>query len=97
VSHSSRNLRIPNRESAKRAPGIRQSWGSGALAALTQALLDDPAAMVGRQAVLEPATIGGDEAIVLLEQATQDPDGGVRRLAERNLSFLEGQRDGGGL
>jgi len=53
--------------------------------------------MVGRQAVLEPATIGGDEAIVLLEQATQDPDGGVRRLAERNLSFLEGQRDGGGL
>ena len=53
--------------------------------------------MVGRQAVLEPATIGGDEAIVLLEQATQDPDGGVRRLGERNLSFLEGQRDGGGL
>ena len=74
--------------------GLGRMWGDDALEQLTQALLDDPAPVVRRQAVLELSIIGSDEAIGLLKLATDDPDDGVSRVAERNIEFLQGQREG---
>ena len=74
--------------------GLGQMWGGDAIEQLTRALLDDPAPVVRRQAVMELAIIGSDEAIGILKLATNDPDNGVSWVAERNVEFLQGQREG---
>ena len=74
--------------------GLGQMWGTDALEQLTRALLDDPAPIVRRQAILELTAIGSDEAIGFLRLATEDPDNGVRRAAERNIDFLQRRREG---
>ncbi len=76
--------------------GLGRMWGNGAIEQLSRAVLDDPAPVVRRQAVLELSIIGSDEAIGLLKMATNDPDDGVSRVAERNVEFLQGQREGVG-
>ena len=76
--------------------GLGRMWGNDALEQLTRALLDDPAPIVRRQAVLELTSIGSDEAIGFLKLATNDPDNDVSRLAERNIEFLQGQREAEG-
>jgi len=73
--------------------GLGQMWGNDAFEHLTQALLDDPAPIVRRQAVVELTTIGGDKAIEFLRLATSDPDNGVRRVAEHNIGFLRDLRE----
>ena len=77
--------------------GLGRMWGNDALEQLSQALLDDPAPTVRRQAIMALTAIGSDEAIGFLRLATDDPDNGVSRVAEHNIEFLQGQREAEGL
>ncbi len=76
--------------------GLGQMWGADAIEQLTRALLDDPAPVVRRQAALELSIIGSDEAMGILKLAINDPDKGVSRIAERDIGFLQGQREAEG-